>query len=763
MGVELDPVRYEMFRHRLFQILEEGRVAMQSVSGSPVVVEGGECMSSFYDADGTVILTAAGLLLHCTGCQEAIQRAIAWYEQDPGIHDGDQFFFNDPYIAATHVYDMLVVKPIFFRGRRIAWTGAMMHTADTGGVLRGGHQEIFHEGIRIPGLKIVERGHLRPDAFRALTGQCRDPDYVGLDLKARIAANNVCARHYLRLVERYGVEFVEAAGEKIIADSERMARARLRGLPDGTWRARVYAFAHPRGERTSFRVVCTMTKCGEELFFDFTGTSPQNADSANCTLSCAWSSLFVALAGHLFWDVPWNGGMVAPVRLHIPEGTVLNCTFPAACSQGPAIGGTLYSAAHACIARMLYAGGRLEDINAAWDRVYGGEYRRLGGHNQHGGVVAQQIYDFFGGGLGAAPFRDGVHTGGHMLNPQARISDVELIEMNYPLLFLCRNQAPDSGGAGKHQGGMGMARIMMVYGTRDLTDNRWPPCGIPGGWGLFGGYPCTVWEQRMFRTEHLPERFRQGEYPTSVDELGPSWGEPFPPDTPTGRLPVPEYTLLVDRAEASGGSGYGDPLDRDPVSVAADLRDGLVSRGLAEGIYGVIVEPEAGALDPQATRARRDAIRAERLREACPLPGRTPGTIAPSPAVGGTDPRAQSDRSPAATADAAGEAQAGTPAPGRRIHESLEVVTLDGTAVIRCLRCRYPFGPAAQNYKRRALRRVRDLYGVGFRSLGSERPDPPAFFQEYLCPGCGTLLQVDVWCPALDDEEPLWDIQVEAP
>lgn len=612
--VDVDPVRYEMFRHRLFNILEEGRSAMQLVSGSPVVVEGGECMSSFYDAGGTVILTAAGLLLHCTGCQEAIKRCIEWYEQDPGINEGDQFFFNDPYIAATHVYDMIVIKPIFHGGRRVAWTGAMMHTADTGGVLRGGSSEIFHEGICFRGVKIVEGGHFRPDVFRAITEQCRDAAYVGLDLKARIAANNVCAANYLRLVQKYGLEFVEAASARVIADSEAMARSRLSRLPDGVWRARDYSLNR---QRKPFVAHCTMTKAGDEITFDFTGSSAQNPDNWNCTYSCAWSALFVILTGHLFWDVPWNGGMVAPVRLIVPEGSFLNCTYPASCAQGPATGAGLMAAAHSCVARMLYAAGLYEDVNASWMGGVNGERRRFGGHSQFGGVCPQQIYDFFAGGLGAAPYRDGVHSGANWLNPESKISDVELIEMNYPLLYHARRHLRDSAGFGKYRGGVGMDRVMMVYGAQDFTDNYWPPKGIPNGWGMFGGYPSAVCEQIMVHSPQMPELLGQSRYLDSSDKFGPEYGALFPSTTPHGRTPVPEGDVMIDRGDACGGAGYGDPLDRDPALVLQDLLEDVVSPEIAEQMYGVVIRD--GRMDEDATAELRRGIREERLRQAKPV------------------------------------------------------------------------------------------------------------------------------------------------
>lgn len=718
---DLDPIRYEMFRHRLFNVLEEGRIAMQHVSGSTVVAEGGECMASFYDANGTVILTAAGLLLHCTGCEDAIKRIVQWFDQDPGIYDGDQFFVNDPYIAGTHVYDMIVVKPIFHQGRRIAWAGAMMHTSDTGGVLRGQATEIFHEGIRFQGVKIVEKGKFRPDIFRAITEQCRDPDYVGLDLKARIAANNVCAMALDDMIAKYGIGFVEQASQKIIDDSEAMARAKLRSLPDGTWRSRVYGFAYHRGQPRVIKAQCAMTKDGDQLHFDFSGTTDQNEGTYNCTLTCSWSGLFVALAAFLFWDVSWNGGMVAPVSMQIPEGSFLNCRYPAANGAGAACSTLVTAVAHDCIARMLYAGGRFEDVNALWRGAGYVERGRYGGHNQFDGVVQQQIYDQFASGLGATPFRDGVHTGAFIINPQSRISDAELIEMNYPFLYLGRNQLTDSGGFGRQTGGMGMDRVLMAYGTQDLTDMYGWSLGIPNGAGMFGGYPADATDNAIIRTQDLPDALAQGRYPSGSLEAVERWGR-IEERSDFRRVPIREYDLLVDRCTAFGGSGFGDPLERPIQRVGLDVADCAVSVDTARLVYGVICDA-AGSVDQAASEALRRQIRRERI-------GREPAL--PSPP---------------------GDA------PILRIHESIDVVRQDGRAVHRCRRCSQLLGPANENYKSQTAHRRVDLGQYPLRSLIDDRPNAVRY-DEYYCPSCAILFQVDAVNPELELDEPFWDIQV---
>ncbi len=187
----VDPVSYEIFAHRLWAVGEEGRIALQRVTASPIVAQGGECMCSFYDAGGTMILACSGHLRFAAATSDAIRRMIEWFDADPGIHEGDEFIINDPYVAGSHTYDFMQIAPVFHEGRRVAWVASSSHTADTGGVLRGAATEIFHEGIRLLGLKIVEGGIFRQDVFKTIVEQCRDPHYVGMDIKSRTAANTV--------------------------------------------------------------------------------------------------------------------------------------------------------------------------------------------------------------------------------------------------------------------------------------------------------------------------------------------------------------------------------------------------------------------------------------------------------------------------------------------------------------------------------------------------------------------------------------------
>ena len=733
----IDPIRYEMFLHRLWAIGEEGRMTLQRVTASPIVSQGGECMSSFYDENGTMVLACSGHLRFAAATSDAIGNLMQRFSKTPGFHDGDQFFFNDPYVAGSHTYDMMIIKPIFYRGELIAWTATSTHTADTGGVLRGGAYEIFHEGICIPGLKIVEKNEFREDVFQTLTGQCRDPQYVGLDLKAMIAGNNICAKRYLGLVDKFGLKFVQMAGEKMIADSETKARAKLKSMPEGTWVTRQYVTTLDRKTRKSVaqQLYCTMTKQGDELLFDFTGTSPQTDTDHNSTLPSTVAHLALALTNTLFWDVPWSDGKMRPVKVHVPEGSILNCKYPAACGAGPRIGNVLVSTVCEAVAKMIYASGRYDDVNASTTgnlEFVGGPGYFYGGHTREGIAVAQGLYDIHGAGMGARPQADGVNTGGHMNIPSAGISDIERIEMQYPFLYFTRSHNPDGSGFGQYRGGLGSYRIYLIYGSKDCSVDYKPYGGVAqGGFGLAGGFPTGIGATRVMIEAGLEMlgRVKAGEHPTVAAMRAGEWGKSFLPAGVPERVPLPEGSLLVDYV--AGGGGFGDPIDRDPSAVMKDFGHGWVSREIAEQIYGVVLSDNVKAVDRAATEDRRHEIREARKREGAPISGKMSSLTA----GGGKDWRQL-----------------------LRFHAALELVASGKQKVIRCSRCGHLYCNADENYKLYALHRIQDL-----NQFMPPLPTGEPYIGEYhiySCPGCATQLQVDLFSPSLGGDPILWDTRI---
>jgi N-methylhydantoinase B len=728
----IDPIRFEILAHRLWAIGEEGRIALQRVTASPIVAQGGECMCSFYDANGNMILACSGHLRFAAATSDAIKRIIEWFDDDPGINEGDEFILNDPYVAGSHTYDIMQIAPIFWNGKRVAWVASSSHTADTGGVLRGAATEIYHEGIRLLGLKIVEAGVFRDDVFKTVTEQCRDPEYVGMDIKSRTAANNVCRAGYLELLERFGADFVEAAGRRLIDDSSRMAREKLAAIPNGTWRSRIFGTYRDPNTRTAvpYQVVCAATKAGDELTLDFTGSSGQIDNDQNSTLPSTMAHVMIALTNRLFWDLPWSDGKMDPVRVIVPEGSVLNCRFPAACGRSPRVGQYVVEAVSQCVSSMLFAAGEREDINAGWGSFWylGGPGYFYGGHNAQGLPNPQGLYDTHGGGLGATPLRDGVPSGGQQNIPSGGISDIERIELQYPFLYLSRSHNTDGGGPGAHTGGAGTQRLLIVYGSDDLTVDFTPYGGLPhGAWGLFGGHPTGTGGTRclLAPAPDIAARLQRGDYPVTADEaLAGGWAEPSVPAGNPGRIPVTEGWLLADFTQ--GGGGYGDPIERAEDLVVEDVRRRLVSADQAERVFGVVVDA-SGSLDAVATAGRRAQLRRLRLNGADPaMPVRASGEWVPRV----------------------------------RFHEFLEVGAFDSAGeVVRCVKCGHVLCDASQNYKHHAARRELALAELAGRTLPGDGEYIGALV-EYACPGCAVLLAADISCPEVSGRDDLWDIQL---
>jgi N-methylhydantoinase B len=522
---------------------------------------------------------------------------------------------------------------------------------------------------------------------------------------------------FLQLVEQFGPEFVQAAGQKMIDDAEQQARAKLRSLPDGTWSSRMYGTG--RDPHQVDVVMCTMMKDNDELSFDFTGTTPQAPDDHNSTYPSSMAHLALALTNFLFWDVPWSDGKMVPVHVTIPEGSILNCRFPAACGGGPGIGRILVAAVTECVSKMLYAAGRHDEVNACWQGIWymGGPGMFYGGHNRDGLTVAQGLYDMHGGGFGARPRRDGVDTGGHHNIPSGGISDIEVIEMQYPFLYFTRSHNPNGAGYGKYRGGDGSQRVCLVFGSQDLTvDFRAAYHGVPYGYGLFGGYPCGTGGMRaLFRTDPavVRERLAKGEYPTSPREvIEGAWGELFVPDRPH-RVGVNEYWLITDFVP--GGGGFGDPLERDLVAVAYDVRAGIYTSWGAEMFFGVLLD-ETGAVQSMPTERLREQIRRERLATGRPF---------------SESPGASGRVTQLATAEARAASHAGLSVSG------------DGPAATwTCRRCAYNLGLSTDDYHSGALVRLRKLDELAEYPLPSG--EFGAHMLEFMCPGCGKLLDVEI-------------------
>jgi N-methylhydantoinase B len=597
----MDPITFEIIRHRLFRTIEEAIITLKHVTGSAITNEAHDVMVALYRADGTLLMGGTGFLHHLIPAAEACRLIIEQFGDR--VYDGDVFMVNDPYVSALHTSDVFIVTPIHFDGQLVAWSACFVHVYDIGAINEGGFspdaRSIYSEGFSTKGLKIVERGEVRDDVMNTFYNMVRVPEMVALDMSSMIASGNVARDRTVQLMRKYGPETVDAVGAQLIEQSESLLRARLRELPDGRWEARQYIGV----EEETFCVNLAMSKRGDQLTFDFTGSSPQSDKyGINCSYWASLGGLLAPMFPLLCHDITWNAGIIRSVEMIAPEGTVVNARRPAptSCATMCAIQ-SVNNASSTAISKMLLASA---DYAQEATGVWHGSLQALFmfGINQRGlDVIGIQTETFAGSG-GARTFADGVDLGGELPNPITRMSNVETVEATFPVRYLFRRRMRDSAGPGEFRGGTGGEYALVPHDAPEGLHfvNSGKGFEHPMAEGIGAGWPAA------------PSRFLVVH--TGRKDAGKALYAATPDEVPGERQPVPwgKYALKagdVLYARWSGGGGYGDPLSRAPESVLEDWTRGLVSTEAARGIYGVVVDEVAGIEDEEATRAQRESLR----------------------------------------------------------------------------------------------------------------------------------------------------------
>jgi N-methylhydantoinase B len=598
----MDPITFSIIRHRLYRIVEEAVITLKHVSGSAITNEGHDLMVSLYKADGTLLLGGVGFLHHLTSAAEACKSIIRRF--DGSIFEGDIFLLNDPFTAALHTSDIYLVSPIHHDGELIAWSACFVHVYDIGAMNPGGFapdaQDVFSEGFSSPGLKLVERGEMRQDIWDTLLNMVRGPEMVALDLRSMIACNNVAKERTLALVEKYGVETFEEASGTLIEQSEASLRARLRELPDGRWQARQYFDV--KGE--IYKVLLTMTKKDDELVFDFTGSSPQSKYAVNCTKWASLGGLFAPLFPLLCYDITWNEGVIRPVTVIAPEGSIVNCTkpFPVSVATVGAIQ-SVNNAACTTIGKMLASSDAFDSqTTAVWHANHFAVF--MFGENQRGSEAIGILTETFAGAGGGRTFADGVDVGGEIPNPISRMANVETMEAMFPIRYLFRRRLSDSGGGGEHRGGTG-GEIAIVPHDAPQGGIHYVLSGkgskFPQSEGMAGGDPGAINDYVWVHAPH--DMAGLDHFAQSLDGI-PGEKEPIS----WGVFPLMADDALYVRW--NGGGGMGDSLERDAGSVLKDYEDSTISAEAMMSIYGVVLH--GGDVDIEATRILRARMRQER-------------------------------------------------------------------------------------------------------------------------------------------------------
>jgi len=600
----VDPITFEILSHRLYQIAKEMGTALERVGGTVNTTQMHDYMASLYLANGDVLSAGDSMGWHVACAGFAVKRIIERFENNGGINPDDIFLLNDPYLAAIHQSDVYMISPIHFRGQLVSWSATFVHVMDIGAMSPGGNSpgatEICHEGIRIPGIKLVDRGELRKDLFDAFINMTRQPVMVGLDLKCEIAANNVAKFRMQALYEQFGPELVTAVSQEMLHHSEAILRRRIAEIPDGTWSDTGSIHA---GD--TWKVHVTLNKKDDRLLFDFTGSSPQAKKGINLPYHATFGACYEAILCTLAYDLPKNHGALKPIEVIAPEGTVVNPTPPAPVSLNTTSGGaTVKFVANSAIMQMLATSekwrGEVMALNA------GHRLARHAGVNQHGKYYVSTLSEGALDGTGARSYKDGDDTGRGL-----SCHNIEWLEANFPLLYLFRRNTKGGAGAGRYRGGTGGESALTVYDAPE-GKIKGVALGVAGlrnsGQGMFGGYPGAPSLLMLKEGTRVAEMIAADKSPDRLDEVGGS-----------GRL-LPYCEFDVGKNDVlymrmSSGGGYGDPLEREPERVLNDVEAGIVSREEAKEIYGVVIEGDDLVLDLAATDKLRASHRQERLQE----------------------------------------------------------------------------------------------------------------------------------------------------
>lgn len=467
--LRLEPSLFEILRHRLWCLNDEGALTISRVSGSPVATEVFDMNTGLMTGSGDLVYIDNFICAQATTLASLVRYLRAEYADNPGFGPEDVFLCNDPYVSVCHQTCVQVAAPVLWQDEVVAWSGASLHVIDVGGPLAGQAQvdatDIFGEQPLTGPIKIVEAGRFLRDVERTYKRNSRLPDLLALDLRAKVAASEVIRKRLLATFEEFGADTVLAAMDDVVDYTEHRLRARLSELPDGTFRHRAYI---EFGDAI-YDCHVTLVKENDHLTFDFSETADQAPAVINCTVHGLVGGVLAAVMVYLCWDIPWSpAGVSRVITVKSREGSVVHAAWPAGVSKSTTTSiWQVRNLASIVVGKLLAASESHRDrAMAGWQGVKALE--ELFGTDRHDKPFGGPLLDGMAGGGGALCWRDGIDTGGHTSSLRATIANVESYELRYPVLYLYRRQTPDSGGPGKFRGGAGISMMYAVHGVDEI-------------------------------------------------------------------------------------------------------------------------------------------------------------------------------------------------------------------------------------------------------------------------------------------------------
>lgn len=551
--MSLTPIDVEIMRNALSSICDEMYVALMKSAYSTNIKERKDHSTAVFDADGRVIVQGESLPLLLGSMLGLVEVVLAKYRSD-GLNPGDMFITNDPFVGrGSHLPDVAMMMPIFHDDRLVAFVADIAHHADIGGMapgsMAGGMTEVYQEGLRIPPIRVMENGRIISDVLDLVLLNVRVPQERRGDYMAQIAANKLGERRFKEFFQRWSIaQFVEGADAIIVSVAKRM-RAGIARLPDG-----MYAFEDVLDDDgidardIPFKVAIRVR--GEEIWFDFSGSAPQVRGNINVTTTGLHASVLYALKVLIDPDGPTNHGMLEPVHISAPEGSIVNATFPAATAARAQscqrIIDVVLGALAACIPdRVIAASNGANGVSAFFGI---------------GPTGRSYVYmETIGGGSGARSYKDGIDgIQVHVTNTSNL--PIESLEKEYPLLIERYEFVENSGGAGKWRGGLGLRRVYRPIGHDCTFSGQGERC-VHQPWGLFGGMPGARGSFEIQRDDGAKIRL---------------------PNKPTTVTVSPDAVIVVT---TPGAGGYGNPPGRDPRLIERDQMSGKFNEAYLRKFY----------------------------------------------------------------------------------------------------------------------------------------------------------------------------------
>ncbi len=555
MGRKFDPITLEILWRRLISIVDEADGTVARTAFSSLLRDAHDYTCMFTDHQGRELAQGTFVTPGQSGAMALGIKNLVKRLPPETYKPGDVFITNDPWALAGHLNDVCVMTPIFYKDKLVAFTACVFHHSDIGGRVSSDNHDVFEEGLFIPLVKLYDGGILNQSVIDMIRWNVRTPDEVVGDIRSQIAANHVCAEKIGQMLRETGLEDLSDLGNEIISHTEKSMREEIGKVPDGIYRAD--GKIEQMKEQQDVVIKAAVEVKGSDITVNLDGSSPQVNWGGNVVFNFTYAYVFMAIKSMFGPDIPNNDGCGSPITLKAPEGTVVNCKFPAAVAARLVIGHFLteiiYRALSGVAPNKVIAasGGTPAQMNV----FYG---KRRNGKPWHSVIIR-------GGGMGASTSSDGNYV--YIFPANGANTPVEIIESDTPLIIEKRELLIDSGGPGRMKGGLGQREVFRV------PDDQYAPLppvnlGIQAGRhihppeGLFGGKPGA---RAQFLVNGVP-------------------GDPF------GLTQLkPGDVVTID---AAGGGGCGNPLERDLEMIERDVLEGYVSLEKAREDYGLVITPK---------------------------------------------------------------------------------------------------------------------------------------------------------------------------